>query len=508
MTYLLVFILGLAQAASYSLTASGPASGLLQILSLSGLFYCWLTSKRAVRLTLVFGMGWLGVGLYWIYFSMHDIGGLPAPLSVLALALLGALMSVYYMAAACLFRRLCLGRGVWRALLGLPSAWLMAELARGYVFTGFPWLIGGYAQIDNPLLSGWFAVWGTYGVGFLAAFLAAVLACLCVHRRNIRAVVWPGVAALTLMVVGLIVQGLHWGEPTQSPMTVRMVQPNISQSTKFESEAIQANTERFIRQSIESTAPLTVYPETVVPVAWIDLPEDMRASLKAKLSEQNRTVLIGSLGVDLEQRKVYNSGLWLNGESDMANPARYDKSHLLPFGEVVPWGFQWFVDVMQIPLGGFSRGEGYTPFELKHADGVLRVGVNICYENEFGEELITAWRNGDAAAPNVWVNMTNLAWFGNHTNSPMHMQHLIMSRARALEMARPVLVATNTGLSANIDATGHVVDLLPADQAVIKDVQVQGYSGMTPYIHWGNWPMFLWLTVFFAAVLLTKRGRP
>ena len=508
MTYLLVFILGLAQAASYSLTASGPASGLLQILSLAGLFYFWLVSKSPVRLTLAFGLGWLGVGLYWIYFSMHDIGGLPAPLSVLALALLGAVMSGYYMVAAWLFRRFCRGRGVWRSVLGLPSVWLLAELARGYVFTGFPWLIGGYAQIDNPLLNGWFAVLGTYGVGFLAAFLAATLVWSAVHWRNIRTVIWPVMAALALMSAGLIVQGLHWGTPMQSPMTVRMVQPNILQSTKFEADSIQTNTETFIRQSTESTAPLTVYPETVVPVAWIDLPEEMRASLKNTLAAQNRTVLIGSLGVDLAQRKVYNSGLWLNGESDMDNPARYDKSHLLPFGEVVPWGFQWFVDVMNIPLGGFSRGEGYTPFELTHEDGTIRVGVNICYENEFGEELITAWRNGDAAAPNVWVNMTNLAWFGNHTNSPMHMQHLIMSRARALEMARPVLVVTNTGLSANIDAMGHVVDLLPADEAAIKDVQIQGHSGMTPYIRWGNTPMFAWLIAFFAGLMFIKRGQP
>ena len=159
-----------------------------------------------------------------------------------------------------------------------------------------------------------------------------------------------------------------------------------------------------------------------------------------------------------------------------------------------------------IPLGGYGYGESQRPFELNVAGQITRVGVNICYENEFGEELIKAWAHGDAEAPNVWVNMSNLGWFGTVSQSTAQEQHLYMSRARALEMARPVIVATNTGLSAYIDASGVVVQQLRPDAAVSATVQVQGMHGLTPYIGWGNAPMLGLASLLFGlSVFLRHR---
>jgi apolipoprotein N-acyltransferase len=220
-----------------------------------------------------------------------------------------------------------------------------------------------------------------------------------------------------------------------------------------------------------------------------------------------RAVLMGSVGEtgrDTDQAAYYNSAMWLDGTVDMRNPPRYDKNHLLPMGERIPFGFKWLIDAMQIPLGGYEAGNGFTPFVLNTPTGPVRVSTNICYENEFGEDLIKAWKNGDDNAPNVWVNMTNLGWFGMHNVSTNQAQHLHMSRARAMEMARPMLVVTNTGTSANIDAMGDVIDILPADQAVVRDVMVQPRSGLTPYIALGNAPLWALLSIVIGVAIVRR----
>jgi len=530
MVYLLAFLLGLLQAASFSLGTMGAASGLLQVVSLAGLFYLWAMSRRIVWVTLCFGWAWLGVGLYWLHFSMHDIGGLPAPLSGLAIFLLACYLTAFYVLAAAVFRRFELrareSEGLWgwcaSFLVGLPCLWLLAELGRGYFFTGFPWLMGGYAHVDNPLLKGWFPIFGAYGVGFLASFFAAVIAWILVlyqgsRRREslswksllvARVSVWSMFGVVVLVVVGLVLQGLSWGERGAS-LTVRLVQPNVAQSIKFDDDAMVRNTDRFLKLATSSDAPLTIFPETALPYPWVMVPQQelltpLSDELKKDASAGNyRAVIMGSVGVDESaldssgRPVLYNSAMWLDANADILNPTRYDKVHLLPFGEVVPFGFQWFVDAMNIPLGGYGRGDSMKPFSLQTASGTVKVGVNICYENEFGEELIRPWVDGDAAAPSLIVNVTNLGWFGTTDVSTSQMQHLQMSRARALEMARPVIVATNTGLSANIDASGNVVDLLPPEKAVIQDVQVQTMSGRTPFTYWGNLPLLVFVSFVF-----------
>jgi apolipoprotein N-acyltransferase len=529
MVYLWAFLLGLLQVASFSLGTTGPASGLLQVLSLAGLFYLWAVSRRVVWVTFCFGWAWLGVGLYWLHFSMHDIGGLPAPLSGLAIFLLASYLTVFYVLAALVFQRFDSRARefesvrTWCAsfVIGLPCLWVLAELGRGYVFTGFPWLMGGYAHVDNPLTKGWFAIFGAYGVGFVASIFAAVMAWILVlltNRRGdvsrsvgslviARAVVWPVFVVAALAVVGLVLQGVSWGQSATS-LTVRLVQPNVSQSIKFDESVIVRNTELFLKVAASSDAPLTVFPETALPYPWTMAPQAPLAELSDELKKDAgagnpRAVIMGSVGVDEVQRDadgqptLYNSAMWLDANGDVFNPARYDKIHLLPFGEVVPFGFQWFVDAMNIPLGGYGRGDSMKPFLLQTSKGVVNVGVNICYENEFGEELIRAWDEGDAVAPNLIVNVTNLGWFGTTDVSTSQMQHLQMSRARALEMARPVIVATNTGLSANIDAAGEVVDLLPPEKAVIQDMSVQTMTGRTPFTYWGNLPLLAFVSFVF-----------
>ena len=500
--YLLMMCLGVAHAQTFTLWPSGG----LQILILSLAWAVVATAKpeqRPVRQMFVFALAWMVSGLYWVHFSMHDIGGLPTVLSALAIVGLSCYLASYYALAAWLWRRFFTQRNVSDYGVALPMLWLAAELARGYVFGGFPWLMTGYAQVDNVLLKGFFPVVGAYGVSALAALLSGVLTLLWVNVRakqgqfSMRSWAFAGVSAAAVAVLGLIAQGVNWGKSVQSPVSVRVFQPNVAQTIKFDREEIARTTRNTLMGAINSTAQLTVFPETVMPYPWNQAPEQGLLALRnalaqAKESGQNRAVLLG--GVGIEGVQYFNSGLWLDANQDVFNPARYDKIHLLPFGEMVPWGFQWFVDAMNIPLGGYGYGQSRKPFDLITSNGAVKVATNICYENVFGEEL--AAFHVDGQAPNIWVNQTNLGWFGDARTSPAHVQFLAMSQARAMELARPMIVVTNTGISAHITPDGVVAADLPAQKEAVGNWSVQPYEGQTPFIAWRNVPLFLLLIVF------------
>ena len=160
-------------------------------------------------------------------------------------------------------------------------------------------------------------------------------------------------------------------------------------------------------------------------------------------------------------------------------PYQYDKHHLVPFGEFVPYGFRWFVNLMSIPLGDFNRGAALQPAFAVKDQLVL---PNICYEDAFGEEIAAQLRN--AAHPaTLLLNVSNLAWYGESVAIPQHLQ---ISQMRALETGRPMLRATNTGATAIIDGRGNVVAHLAEFTQGTLAAKVQGMAGSTPYIRYGN----------------------
>ena len=182
---------------------------------------------------------------------------------------------------------------------------------------------------------------------------------------------------------------------------------------------------------------------------------------------------------------------------------RYDKHHLVPFGEFIPTGFRWFTQMMNIPLGDFNRGPvGAASFAYRGE----RIGANICYEDLFGEELAARFAD-EANAPTMFANLSNIGWFGDTIAIA---QHLEISRMRALEFQRPMLRATNTGATAVIDHTGRVTASLPRLTQGVLDAQVQGRTGLTPFAWWaarfGLWPLTLLALGIVAASALRARG--
>lgn len=442
--------------------------------------------RRAAWLGACFGLAWLGAGFWWIHVSLHRFGHLPWLLAALSVFLLAAFLSLYYAGAMALAARL-LGRepkSAWHIWVW-PACWLLAELGRATLMTGFPWLAAGYAHTVGPL-----AVWapwlGVYGITALAAAVAAALAGLTLGR-------WrpAGVMAVLLAMGGLLPQDFT---ASTGSLQVSLLQPNVAQDQKFDRDLMAANLERLAQQIEAAQGQLIVTPESVVPLP-LDYLEPAFIQRIEQVAQQ-RPLLLGSFLGD-ERRGYVNSLVGFGG------PTAYDygKRHLLPFGEFIPPGLHWFVRALRIPLDDQARGQHQRSFDVLGQ----RLRPLICYEDLFGEDFVGSVV-GDAAAT-MLVNASNLAWFGTLM---VQDQHLQFSQMRALEFQRPVVRSTNTGATAVVDHRGRVTARLdPAIEGRLE-AEVEGRSGSTPYARWlaafGLWPFGLGLALVLGLAERRRRA--
>ncbi len=426
---------------------------------------------RAALLGLAFGVGWLGAGTWWLFISMHRYGGLAAPLAAFAVAALSLALSGYLAIALALFARL--RRGVaWLDAPLFAALWLAAELARGVLFTGFPWVATGYGQIDGPLAA--LAPWlGVYGLGFVVATLAALPA-LALRGS-------PSKAALPTLAAVALVAASPWAWRDFSAPTgrlgVTLVQTNVAQDEKFAPERLPDALAWLEGALRAARGPLVIAPETAVPL----LPEQLGPEAWARFTEGFRSDRAALIGLPLGSYEAgYTNSVAGLSQQSATSPGgfyRYDKQHLVPFGEFIPRGFRWFVAMMNIPLGDFARGQMVPP---SFAFAGQRIAPNICYEDLFGEELALRFAD-EAQAPTVFANVSNIGWFGNTIAIT---QHLNISRMRTLELQRPMLRATNTGATAVIDHRGNVSVVLQPFTRGALDAVVEGRSGLTPFARW------------------------
>ncbi|HEY2020740.1 apolipoprotein N-acyltransferase [Paraburkholderia sp.] len=515
------YLVALATGALNTLSfAPTPHGGWLQ-LAIFVFFFAWLTRssgwKSAALTGGAFGFGNFVTGVWWLYVSMHFFGGMPAPLAGAALLLFSLYLAIYPALAAGVWS-LCAGHArngaadnrqpfspSWHGALAFASAWAIGEWLRGTVFTGFPWLAAGYAQVDGPF-AGYAPVVGVYGVGWMVALAAALIvqALLPWMRppsaraaqgaasasaatagqtspRRVAPSALPAGVALALIVIGLLLPLIQWTTPANAPLTVRLLQGNVKQEMKFEEAGLRAAVDEYQQMITAKPADLIVTPETAIPVLAQQLPPPFAAAIRQFSDSTGSAILFGAIGgtITPDGRVIdYTNSLF--GVTPRSHDIyRYDKHHLVPFGEFVPWGFRWFVNLMNIPLGDFFRGAPVQkPFMVHNQP----VAVNICYEDIFGEEIARTLRE-NATPAGVLVNSTNLAWFGDTIALDQHLQ---IARMRSLETGRPMLRATNTGMTAAIDANGRVIGRLTPFTIGSLEVTVQGTSGNTPYVTSGN----------------------
>jgi apolipoprotein N-acyltransferase len=282
-------------------------------------------------------------------------------------------------------------------------------------------------------------------------------------------------------------------------MSVTLLQGNIPQDEKFQQgSGVPLALQWYGEQLARSSTNLVVAPETAIPLLPQDLPEEYWGALNERFAAGSQAALVG-VPMGSFTKGYTNSVLAFAPQRTAV--WQYDKHHLVPFGEFIPPLFKWFTRMMNIPLGDFNRGAvGQASFEWMGQ----RLAPNICYEDLFGEELGARFIDS-AQAPTIFVNASNIGWFGDTVAIDQHLQ---ISRMRALEFERPMIRATNTGATVVIDHQGHVTHSLPRLVRGVLVANVEGRTGTTPFAWWvarfGLWPIWI---LALATVFIAIRAR-
>ena len=436
----------------------------LPFVTLALLFRLWrgATPARAAKLGFAWGLGFFLAGVSWVYVSLNVFGGMAPSLAAVATLLFCAALAGYPALAGYAFARLRAGTPGRDAALA-AGLWAGTEWLRGWLFTGFPWLSLGYSQTPPSPLAGFAPLLGSYGIGLLLALVAAMFAFGLPRRRLV-------LAAVLVFGAGLLLRTVEWTAPVGEPLRVSLLQGNVPQGLKWDPQRLSLSLDTYAHLAQRYPADLTVLPETAIPLFFHETPR----ALLTDLTHHGR-VLLG-VAVRTTAGGYTNGAVALarDGDRDFDVQA-YAKHHLVPFGEYAPPGFAWFFRFASIPMSDFTAG---PPDQRPLTIAGQKIAPNICYEDLFGEEIIRALPEAT-----LLVNLSNTAWFGDSLAQPQHLQ---IARMRAMETGRPMLRATNTGMTAAVAPDGKVFAALAPFSTGALVVEIRGYGGATPYVRYGN----------------------
>ena len=515
---LLALLAGAALTLSFAPTGWWPLAPLCLLV-----LYALLTNRTPRRAALIgwsFGVGYFGLGVSWVYHSLHLFGGATASFAIFLTALFVLVMTLFpAMTAWCwavLMRRGAIRpAGVTaRMAAGLdkpvtsdglapapPGAlgaacfaalWILSELLRNAIMGGFPWILIGYSQTTAPL-GALAPVVGVYGIGLV--LLAGTLLLLPLARGPSRTDRVAALAVLGVLVASTLwASGQRFSEPLPETIGVRLAQANIAQEMKFSRERLQRSLDDYLALTMDGLGDdidLVVWPETAIPTDFENVRSYLAPTVRV-LDARGIDVLAG--GFDRTATDSYNAVRQLGGTEQV-----YRKRHIVPFGEYLPLRgvLEVFAAFIVIPGSDLSRGSGpHVPLEVAGQS----VGVSICYEDVFGEEMRPL-----LPASTLLVNVSNDAWFGDSAAPHQHEQK---ARMRAREMGRAMVRVTNTGVSSAITHDGAIIGRIPQGVAGVLDVRIEPRTGTTPYVRFGNWPVLvLCLTIVAFAAFAARRRR-
>jgi apolipoprotein N-acyltransferase len=440
-----------------------------------------------------FGLGWFGAGFWWILPALDSFSDAGMLFSFQLTAALVVYLSLFPACAAVLLAR-CrqaarpgLRGRLWTATR-MALVFAMAEWARGTLFGGFPMLSTGYVHTSGPL-AGFAPIVGVAGLGFVNAWIAALLACACWQVRadqGLRLWFETGVSVLLVLACGALLRQIDWSTDTGRTLAVSLLQGNLAQSEKYTDAGFVRAVNIYGRMAASARGQLTVLPETALPLEWSMMPPAVAMGFQNIADKTGSTIVIGSVVHDAGSAgapgRLMNSAIALHPRraGPDATPYRYDKQHLVPFAESLPAGSGWIGERLGMAANGLTPGRpGQPPLTV---DGA-RVALTICFEDLF--ETAIARQASDA---DVILNLTNFAWFAG---SYAPVQHLQVAQMRALENARWFIQVSNTGVTALIDAHGRVQARLPENEPGVLAGRVRLLAGKTPFMVLGNWPLLL-----------------
>ena len=466
----------------------------LAVLCPAVLFLLWeqTTPREAAWRGFLFTGGLFLAGTYWIYHSVHTIGGAPLVVTLFLIVAMVAILSSYATAFGYALQRWGPTSGLLRWVVLLPAGWTLCEWLRGWVLSGFPWLALGYSQLDSSL-RGFAPVIGVYGVSLVVAMTAGAIVAVLLGSLRVRIGALLIIAAL--WVGGAVLWRHDWTTPLATPVSVALVQGAVPQTLKWQEGTLERTEALYLALTRPHFgADIVVWPEVSIPAVEADV-RVFIAGVRLEASLQGSTLVMGLLRVDPGTGDYYNAiNAWTPRE-----PAReqwYFKRRLVPFGEYfpVPAFVRNWMRLMSLPNSDFAAG---SDAQAPLAVAGQTLAPTICYEDAYGVEQLALVRKSS-----LLVNVSNDAWFGDST-APH--QHLDISRMRALEAGRPMLRATNDGVTALIEHDGRILATLPQFQPGVLTGTLQPRAGLTPYVRVGNVPVLALIALGLVAGFTVPR---
>ena len=440
-----------------------------------------LMAGRPLYVGYAFGLGWFGLGAWWLAPTLHQFGHLPWLAAAFCVLLVGCVMAALPALLAWLCWRTA-GRSDW-ILLAFPAATVIEEWLRGHLFTGLPWTALGNLLLDTPAV-GWAAWFGVYGVAALPALVAASLVLLSMRRWRPAAVGF----AVTLL-LALLAPASFGGSSDLYRAT--LVQGNIPQDHKWDSAFVDETMHRYTDLSAKAAdqSDVILWPEAAVPF-FLERAPGWDGWLKTQIEGWQTPLLFG--GLQLGGGGTAQNGL-LADDPAVAGRQFAGKQHLVPFGEYIP---SWipFLHTLVPEIADFRPAEDSGVVVVR----AQRFGALICYESLFPELARARVLNG----AQVLVNVTNDAWYGT---TPAAWQHFQAARMRAVETGRYVLRVANTGITAVIGPDGAVRASLPWWEEGALTASYQLSDQQTPYVRWGDWPLLVTLMMLVMALARSRR---
>jgi len=493
-------------------------SAILQVLSFPspGLYFlCWIslapllvalidrryapTLWRCVLLGYTCGVLWYGGTCYWIFHVMHSYGNLSRPVAVGILVLFCLYLAVYHALFALLVGLITRSRAFAnaRALVLVPFVWVAVELARAHV-TSFPWDLLGYAQVNNVPLTHIATFTGVYGLSFIVALVNTILALgFLLPRERRMSVAMVGVLGAVALQSGAAVpypavHPDHLADLVQVNLPILEGNWSPAYYDLTIAQLVQLSSDGARATPAPSEPALIVWPES--PAPFVSSDPKFQHWIAALAQDSHAYLIVGSLGTSPggapDKQQMFNSAQLVNPDGSLG--VRYDKIHLVPFGEFIPFrNLLTFAQSLTHDIGEFSRGNQRNVLRL---DGHA-VGTFICYESIFPDEVLQFARNG----AELFVNISDDGWYGDY-GAPG--QHLNMARMRAIENGRWLLRATNNGITSSISPLGQVVAQAPTNVRTVLQAPYSFESGTTFYTRHGDWFAALCAIISILALLI------
>lgn len=445
--------------------------------------------KQSLAIGYAWGIGQFATGISWVHVSIDSFGGMPKIASALLMALLVGYLAIYSALFSWSLNRFFPQSRRSRLLLAAPALWLIFDWLRGWVMTGFPWLWLGYSQIDSPLAH--FApLAGVELITLLLIICSGAISYAVLHRKWSTLVV-PAVILLS----GFALQSAQWVSPRDSePTKVALIQGNIAQELKWQPSQRWPTIMKYTDLTRDNwDADIIIWPEAAIPAFEFEISSYLN-NLDSAAAMNHSTIITGIVNQG-DNKKFYNSILTLGKKPQLGYQydmeQRYHKHHLLPFGEFVPFEsvLRPIAPFFNLPMSSFTPGDFIQP--NIDANG-KQLAPALCYEIIFNEQV----RQNITDDTDFILTLSNDAWFGRSIGP---LQHMEIARMRALELGKPVIRATNNGITAVTDYKGHIIAKVPQFETAVLRAEIPSMQGDTPYRHLGTWPIYLWVVLSLIA---------